>query len=224
MTTYSVCIPGNGTGQRFNNELPKQFVLIRDRPLIYHTISAFVTSARKLKEFKLDEIVVSCSAEFEDYILESVVAPLTEPDNLLRITLVRGGEVRHQSIFNCLKHLAGRHEVKGLSIRQCLLVWLPVRTHLHRLQNKTNFSFLPENGDHIVLVHDAVRPLVEADLVEKLIKNALAYGVIRMRFRFKDKEIFREATILFEILNLRELFFFFFSRPLVLFAICRPPF
>ena len=115
MTTYSVCIPGNGTGQRFNNELPKQFVLIRDRPLIYHTVSAFVGCARKLSEFKLNEIVISCSSEFEDYIQESVVGPLIEEDSLLRITLVRGGEVRHQSIFNCLKHLAGRHEVTGLS-------------------------------------------------------------------------------------------------------------
>lgn len=110
---YSVCIPCSGTGQRFNNELPKQFVLIRDRPLIYHTVNAFVNCSLKLKKFKLNEIVVSCSSEFEDYIRENVVLPLTDQHNLLRITLVRGGEVRHQSIFNCLKHLADRNEVKG---------------------------------------------------------------------------------------------------------------
>ena len=107
MTNYSVCIPCSGTGQRFNNELPKQFVLIGDRPLIYHTVSAFVSCSFKLNEFRLNEIVISCSADFEEYIRKNVISPLIEQNNLLRISLVRGGEVRHQSILNCLKHLAG---------------------------------------------------------------------------------------------------------------------
>ena len=113
MTSYSVCIPSNGTGQRFNNELPKQFVQIKERPLIYHTVSAFVNCSLQLSEFKLNEIVISCSAEFEDYIRERVVRPLTEQSNWLRITLVRGGKVRHESICSCLHYLTGLRRVRG---------------------------------------------------------------------------------------------------------------
>lgn len=113
MIHYSIVIPANGTGQRFNNELPKQFVMIRNRPLLYYTIDAFVNCSIKLKDCKLNEIVVSCSNEFENYIQQNIIEPLIEQNNKLKIHLVEGGQFRHQSIFNCLRYLANFYDSKG---------------------------------------------------------------------------------------------------------------
>lgn len=63
--------------------------------------------------------------------------------------------------------------------------------------NRTNFRFvnLQEDADHVLLVHDAVRPLVEPDLVEELIKNALAYGVIHSD-EMQDRDLFLDFATL----------------------------
>ena len=42
-------------------------------------------------------------------------------------------------------------------------------------------SFFLDNSTHIVLIHDAVRPLVDVDLVESLIENAVNFGVIMVK-------------------------------------------
>lgn len=58
---------------------------------------------------------------------------------------------------------------------------LKVRYKLKKLINlilKTDSFILIDINDHIVLIHDAVRPLVNVDLVDTLIKTALHYGVI----------------------------------------------
>lgn len=177
MPTYSVIIPGNGTGQRFKNELPKQFVLIRDRPLIYHTIKAFVDCSRQLRtDHKLNEIVVSCGAEFDEYVRTKVVEPIMEQNGSIAIKLVRGGKFRHQSIFNCLKYLAAHSSCTGmhrLPYNHLIKWWFWVK------------RLIILHVEHIVLVHDAVRPLVEVDLVRILIESASTYGVfIFYRFFF----------------------------------------
>ena len=37
----SVLILGAGSGTRMNNKLPKQYILIKDKPIIFHTIEKF---------------------------------------------------------------------------------------------------------------------------------------------------------------------------------------
>ena len=114
MINYSVIIPANGIGQRFNNKLPKQFVLIRNRPLIFYTIDAFVNCGKQLKEYKLNEIVIACSGEFNDFIQEKIVQPLLKENKFLKIKLIKGdSSFRHQSIFNCLQYLADLNDEKG---------------------------------------------------------------------------------------------------------------
>lgn len=113
MKNYYVVLPANGSGQRFNNEQPKQFVLIRNKPLIYYTIKSFIDCSYRLANYALNTIVISCSQSFENYIREQVIEPLTKHDDSLKIKLVRGGEYRHQSIFSCLKYLDESHRNAG---------------------------------------------------------------------------------------------------------------
>ena len=37
----SVLILGAGSGTRMNSKLPKQYILIKDKPIIFHTIEKF---------------------------------------------------------------------------------------------------------------------------------------------------------------------------------------
>ena len=111
------------------SELPKQYILIKNKPIIFHTIEKFS---------HFEEIVVVINEDhmtfFEKHLNESILKN--------SIKLVFGGKTRTESVINGLKHV-------------------------------------DENSK--VAIHDAVRPLVSKDMIDKLIssvkKNCIIPGI-----------------------------------------------
>ncbi len=88
----SVLILGAGSGSRMNNKLPKQYILIKDKPIIFHTIEKFG---------HFDEIVVVINKNhislFEKH--------LNDNRHKNKIKLVFGGKTRIESVRNGLKYV-----------------------------------------------------------------------------------------------------------------------
>ena len=88
----SVLILGAGSGTRMNSKLPKQYILIKDKPIIFHTIEKFG---------HFDEIVVVINKNhisfFEKY--------LNDNKHKKKIKLVFGGKTRIESVRNGLKYI-----------------------------------------------------------------------------------------------------------------------
>ncbi|RPG54347.1 MAG: 2-C-methyl-D-erythritol 4-phosphate cytidylyltransferase [Flavobacteriales bacterium TMED84] len=88
----SVLILGAGSGTRMNNKLPKQYILIKDKPIIFHTIEKFG---------HFDEIVVVINKNhislFEKH--------LNDNRHKNKIKLVFGGKTRIESVRNGLKYV-----------------------------------------------------------------------------------------------------------------------
>lgn len=78
-----VIIPAAGSGTRFGGELPKQYLLLRDRTILDHTIDRFLGSDL------VDEVVVAVSAD------------RMQPDRE-RVRFVAGGATRQESVTNAL--------------------------------------------------------------------------------------------------------------------------
>lgn len=88
----SVLILGAGSGTRMNSKLPKQYILIKDKPIIFHTIEKFG---------HFDEIVVVINKNhislFEKY--------LNDNRHKNKIKLVFGGKTRIESVRKGLKYV-----------------------------------------------------------------------------------------------------------------------
>jgi len=88
----SAIIVAAGIGQRFGSDIPKQFTLLRGKPLIIHTIEKFESCPL------VDEIVIVLSdagrAEFEE--LQGI-----SDFSKLRNTVI-GGQIRAESVLNGL--------------------------------------------------------------------------------------------------------------------------
>lgn len=83
-----------GVGSRMHSkDLPKQFLLLHDKPIIIHTLSIFENSP------EIDAIVISCVADWIDHLKNLI--------NKYHITKVKkivpGGQTGQDSIFNGLK-------------------------------------------------------------------------------------------------------------------------
>jgi len=87
-----VIVPAAGVGKRFGGELPKQYQLINNKPLLDITLELFLSSN------VIDKVVLVISADDEHY---KDLASITDP----KIILIDGGDERQMSVHNALKFL-----------------------------------------------------------------------------------------------------------------------
>ena len=88
----SVLILGAGSGKRMNSKLPKQYILIKDKPIIFHTIEKFD---------HFDEIIVVINKNHISFFEKH----LNDNKHKNKIKLVFGGKTRIESVRNGLKYI-----------------------------------------------------------------------------------------------------------------------
>lgn len=142
MKRYAIIVAG-GQGLRLGAEIPKQFLPLKGKPMLFYTLEKFEGIA--------DEIILVLPASHFDYWNELCRLADFETE----VKLVEGGENRTSSVLN------------GLSALQ---------------------------GNGIVAIHDAVRPLVSKSLIMKLYEeaerngNAVPVTQIKESMRFRDSQ------------------------------------
>lgn len=94
--TVSAVLPAAGAGERMNLTTPKQFCEVRGKPLICHTIEAF------LKNDWISKVVVVCPPTDSPTSMRCSWGAHFATD---RVEIVVGGATRHRSIFNGIVHL-----------------------------------------------------------------------------------------------------------------------
>lgn len=95
---YQAIIVGGGSGSRFNAELPKQFHLLAGKPVLMHTISAFVTAIPTI------QISIVLNVHFHSLWEELCrTHHFTQPHQL-----VKGGQTRFDSVKNGLKNVPAK--------------------------------------------------------------------------------------------------------------------
>lgn len=124
-------IIAGGKGVRMNQEIPKQFLTVNEKPVIVYTMEAFQSHA------DIDAIAVVCIAGWENIL--SAYARQYGISKLKHI--IPGGENGQASIRNGVFELEKHY----------------ARTDL-------------------ILVHDAIRPMLSADIISDCIATATQYG------------------------------------------------
>lgn len=91
MKKYAIIVAG-GTGTRMGGDLPKQFMLLNDKPVLYYTLKAFLDAYDDL------QIILVLPVDYTDMGQEIIDAWFDK--NRIRITA--GGDTRFQSVKNGL--------------------------------------------------------------------------------------------------------------------------
>ena len=117
-------IIAGGTGNRMNQDIPKQFLTVYEKPVIVYTLEAFQ------EHFEIDIIAVVCIEGWEKALLA-----YAKQFNITKLKhIISGGETGQESIRNGLLELEKYY-----------------------------------SEEDIVLIHDAIRPMVS----EKIITNCI---------------------------------------------------
>lgn len=89
MKNYLILLAG-GVGKRMGADIPKQFMKVKDKPIIAYSIENFQRNEQ------IDGIVVVCVAEWKEY-LKNII----EEYNLTKVKwITEGGSTGHDSIRN----------------------------------------------------------------------------------------------------------------------------
>ena len=124
-------IIAGGVGQRTNQDIPKQFINVNDKPVIVYTLEAFQNHK------DIDAIEVVCLDGWHD-----ILSAYAKQFNITKLhKIVSGGENGQASI---------RNGVYSIS---------------------ESFS-----EDDIILVHDAIRPMISEEIITDCINTCKEYG------------------------------------------------
>lgn len=145
MSKVAVIVAG-GSGSRMGKEIPKQFLLINNKPILLYTISAFVDAYPDIR------IILVLHADYWEYTRQI----LQESNMHHHIEFVRGGSTRFESVKNGLSsvgdeeivfvHDAVRCMVSPQLIRKCAdaalehgsaIPVIPVRDSLRKWEMNT---------------------------------------------------------------------------------------
>jgi 2-C-methyl-D-erythritol 4-phosphate cytidylyltransferase len=155
MTKYAIIVAA-GTGTRMGGNLPKQFMLLKDKPLIYYSIKAFLDAYDDL------QVILVLPVAYMDR-GEEIIDAYFEKE---RIRITSGGDTRFQSVKNGLKLVEEESIVFVHDAARCLVS----KSLIHRCHDVATQmgSAIP-----VVLSQDSVR-LVDGDDNEPIDRTRIA--------------------------------------------------
>ena len=138
---YAVIVAG-GVGTRMKSSVPKQFLLLNEKPILYHTIKAF---QKNISDIKIILVLPEAYLSQQDYIH-------TLSDNIQDILLVSGGITRFQSVKNGLNAI----QTDGI-----VFIHDGVRPFIssHLLENCYQTALEKGNAIPCILIKDSLRKI-----------------------------------------------------------------
>ena len=93
---YAVILAG-GVGSRMGGDKPKQYLTVKDKPIIVYTIEKFFA----VPDF--EKIIVLCPKQWVEHtknLIEKHIAPASD-----KIAVIEGGDTRNETIMNAIKFI-----------------------------------------------------------------------------------------------------------------------
>jgi 2-C-methyl-D-erythritol 4-phosphate cytidylyltransferase len=150
MLDYSVIITAGGIGKRMGGSIPKQFIEVAGKPLLFHTISLF------FKHNPNAQILITLPDSWMDHWNELIDSYQFEIPH----QIVAGGDERFHSIKNALQHCDEQivlvHDgvrplvssetltrcIKGLEDHNAVIPVTPVKESLRRMSGKQSEALI----------------------------------------------------------------------------------
>ncbi|MFI5186260.1 MAG: 2-C-methyl-D-erythritol 4-phosphate cytidylyltransferase [Chitinophagales bacterium] len=149
MKKYAIIVAG-GTGSRMGSDLPKQFMQLKDKPVLFYSLKTFLEAYDDL------QIILVLPAAFTDVGKEIIDAYFTKE----RIHITTGGDTRFQSVKNGLKlieeesiifvHDAVRCLVSIDLIHRCYEAALETGSAIPVIASKDSVRIMSEEGSQTI--------------------------------------------------------------------------
>ncbi|HET9057419.1 MAG TPA: 2-C-methyl-D-erythritol 4-phosphate cytidylyltransferase [Chitinophagaceae bacterium] len=189
MKKYAVIVAG-GIGKRMKTQTPKQFLLLRGKPVLYYTIQTFLNAYDDL------QIILVLPLDYMDMGAEIIDAYFDKE----RIQLVAGGETRFHSVKNGLSlieqesivfvHDAVRCMVSVDLIKRCYKTALEVGNAVPVIESPDSLRVVTTEGNYLLDRNTARLVQTPQTFYSKIL---LAAFTIDYKEKFTDEASVAEA-------------------------------
>lgn len=128
MTPCSVIIPAAGSGSRFGSTIPKQFLLLRGRPILAHAVERFRSSGRVSR-------IVLCADSAQRARVEEMISV----NGWAETVVAEGGATRQESVLNGLE-LVGTDQTGLVAVHDAVRPFFTGATLERVLEAATEFG------------------------------------------------------------------------------------
>lgn len=149
MKKIAIIVAG-GSGSRMGSQLPKQFILLREKPVLYYTLKAFLDAYADL------QVILVLPGEYIEMGRE-IIDAWFDPD---RIQITEGGDTRFQSVQNGLQlvqeeaiifvHDGVRCMLSQDLIHRCYQTALETGTAVPAIASKDSVRIISSDGNEAV--------------------------------------------------------------------------
>lgn len=186
MKKYAIIVAG-GSGSRMGSAIPKQFLLLRDKPVLYYTLQAFLDSYPDLK------VILVLPVEYTDMGQEIIDAYFDKD----RIQITAGGDSRFQSVKNGLQ-LVGEESIVFVhdGVRCLLSTALIHRCYEQALESGSAVPAVPSKDSVRLIVGEANESVDRRSVMLIQTPQTFHSKILIPAFQIDDKDKFTdEATV-----------------------------
>jgi 2-C-methyl-D-erythritol 4-phosphate cytidylyltransferase len=186
MKKYAVIVAA-GSGSRMGGDLPKQFLIINEKPVLYYTLQTFLNSYNDM------QVILVLPVDYTDMGQEIIDAWFDKD----RIRITAGGDTRFQSVKNGLQMVDGDAIIFVHDGVRCLLSeQLIHKCYESAVENGTAIPVVPSK-DSVRFLHDSGSEAVDRNKV-MLVQTPQTFHskILVPAFQIDYKEKFTdEATV-----------------------------
>lgn len=196
-------ILAGGSGKRMGNtEMPKQFLMLGDKPIIIHTIEQFLMNT------KFNKILVCCPKEWMGYAKDLLKKNDFDEE---QVVVVCGGETRNETILNGCKYI---EENYGLNDNDIVVTHDAVRPFVNQriLDDNINALKKVDAVDTVINATDTIVYSKDGKLITEIPLRSECYqGQTPQSFKIKklievydsltkkEKDVLTDACKIFSI-------------------------
>ena len=174
---YAEILAG-GKGTRMGKtELPKQYLLLGEKPVVIHTIEQFLMNPR------FDKILVCCPKEWISYTNDLIKKYIASAE---KIVVVEGGANRNDTIANGCKYI---EENFGLDEEDVIVTHDAVRPFLTQriIHNNIDAALTYGAADTVVEAFDTIVESIDGETIQSIpIRNHMYQGQTPQSFKIKS--------------------------------------
>ena len=183
---FAVILAG-GTGSRMgSNDMPKQYLEIKGKPIINHTIEKFLPNPR------FEKIIVLSPKKWVHHTKEIIRKYTGKTD---RIAVIEGGDTRNETIMNAVRYI---EENDGLDDDTVIVTHDAVRPVVTSGIIDGNIRYAVEYGatDTVVAATDTIVESVDKQTISNIPDRKMMYqGQTPQSFKAKKlKELYESLT------------------------------
>ena len=186
MKKYALIVAG-GTGSRMGGNLPKQFMPLKDKPVLYYSLKVFLDAYEDL------QIILVLPVAFID-VGQEIIDAYFEKD---RIRIATGGDTRFQSVKNGLKLIEDESIIFVHDAVRCLAtVNLINRCYDVAMQTGSAIPVVPSKDSVRLITEDISEPIDRAKVVFVQTPQTFHSKILLAAYQIDYKDKFTdEATV-----------------------------